>query len=57
MEEPRQVESYILFDANGLDLWVHREIIEEMDHPSRLRFNFGKMGWCRVDLGLEGEKK
>jgi len=29
---------------------VQREVLDDADEQRRLRFHFGALGWCRVDL-------
>ena len=45
------------FDLEGLVLWVHKEILEEMDHPHRLKFWFEPLEWCYVNLEAVSNRK
>ena len=38
------------FDLEGLSLWIHRQVILESRDQRRLRFHFGLMGWCGVNI-------
>ena len=40
----------MLFDLDGIDLWVHREILEEAGNGRLLKFWFEPLEWCRVQL-------
>ena len=51
LKRPRSETSYTRFEVDGIALWVHGEVLEEADEQRRVRFHFGLLGWCRVDLG------
>lgn len=50
LKKPRETAAYTRFEVDGIELWLHREVLDEADEQRRVRFHFGMLGWCKVDL-------
>jgi len=48
LEKPGGRGGYSLFDADGIRVWVSAEVLESMDDPESLTFDFGRFGRCGI---------
>jgi hypothetical protein len=48
LEEPEDPDNYSRFEMDGMRLWVSLEVLESMESPGSLMFNFGQFNWCCI---------
>jgi hypothetical protein len=53
LERPADEEDFERFDAEGIALYVHREVLVGSGEHAQLDFDFGMLGRCKVSLGIE----
>lgn len=41
------------YDLDGADLWVHKQVLKKAKDSGFMRFYFGLLGWCRVELAQD----
>jgi hypothetical protein len=47
---PESEGMYEEFDADGILIFVHRDVVTEMRVPGILRFHLGQLGWSEISL-------
>jgi hypothetical protein len=52
LEEPEDPGNHYLFEMDGMRLWVSLEVLESMESPGSLMFNFGQFNWCEMHFDI-----